>query len=254
MSEYGIREEKRQALEDWVEERLQEEGLSHIFVARKRGRGRSKIVDSEIDSDELEVLGSGPAVVDRVLEMVDRFSGRMELTARYADYNEKDGKGDVNKAFQLVRAREPSTKSQVASHATEQLATSLASAFDVQSQRAEAREERFGAVLGQMIERSDESAERRLSEHTQYQIEVMRLRDELARKDLEMALVEANQGFPPEVWIELFKAGMPIVGEFAGALTVAVKAWGSTMPPLAAPAAPAETPTPAAAAEAPGAQ
>ena len=92
-----------------------------------------------------------------------------------------------------------------------------------------------------MMIRQDESSERRLSEHASYQIEIMRLRDELARKDLEIALVEAQQGMPPELWAEVLKAGMPVVGQLVGAVSTAVSAWGSSFAPaggqIAAPAA-----------------
>ena len=253
MSEYAIRPEKRQALEDSVEEWLQLEGVRHIEVARKRGRGRSKVVDSEIDADELAALGTGPAVVDRVLETVDRFGGRMELVCRFDDYDKPGGKTDLTKTFQLVRVREPSTKSQGNHAATEQLASSLASAFDQQAARAESRDERYTEFLSSMMLRQDEGAERRLTEHSSYQIEIMRLRDDLARKDLEIALIEANTGMPPELWAEVLKVGVPVVGQLVGALTIAISTWGASYRTGALPE-PEAAPQPAPVSETPPAE
>ena len=188
MAEYTIREEKRGAVEETIDGWLPLEGIQHLEVCRKRGANHSKIADSEVDAEELERLGCGEAVLDRVLDQIQGMGGRFELRLRFADYASKGGKSDLTKAFHLVRVKEPSTKSQGSSAATEQLATSLATAFDQQSARAESRDERHADFLSQMMMRQDESSERRLSEHASYQIEIMRLRDELARKDLEMAL------------------------------------------------------------------
>jgi len=226
-----IRPEKRQALEDEVERWMQEDGIRHIEVARKRGRGKSKIVDSEIDSDELEALGTGAAIVDRVLETVDRFGGRMVLVCRFDDYDKTGGRPDATKSFQLVRAREPASKSQGNNAATEQLASSLAGAFDQQAARAESRDERYTEFLSSMMLRQDESSERRLSEHSNYQIEIMRLRDELARKDLEIALMDAQSGMPPELWAEVLKVAVPVVGQLVSSISGAVSAWGSSYSP-----------------------
>jgi len=244
MAEYSIREEKRAPIEETVDGWLQLEGVQHLEICRKRGSSHSKIADSEVDADELEQLGSGEAVLDRCLDQIQGMGGRFELRLRFADYASKNGRGDLSKAFHLVRVKEPSTKSQGNNAATEQLATSLATAFDQQSARAESRDERHADFLSQMMMRQDESSERRLSEHASYQIEIMRLRDELARKDLEMALVEAQQGMPPEVWAEAFKAGIPVVGQLVGTVSTAVAAWGRSYAAALPEPAPAPTPEP----------
>jgi len=248
LAEYTIREEKRSAVEETIDGWLPLEGIQHLEVCRKRGANHSKIADSEVDAEELERLGCGEAVLDRVLDQIQGMGGRFELRLRFADYASKGGKSDLTKAFHLVRVKEPSTKSQGSSAATEQLATSLATAFDQQSARAESRDERHADFLSQMMMRQDESSERRLSEHASYQIEIMRLRDELARKDLEMALVEAQQGMPPELWAEVLKAGIPVVGQFVGTVSTAVAAWGRSYSQLAPPsdsAPPPKTEAPA---------
>ena len=241
MAEYTIREEKRAAVEESLDGWLQLEGVQHLEVCRKLGSSHSKVVDSEVDAEELERLGCGEAVLDRVLDQIAGMGGRFELRLRFADYSSKGGRSDLTKAFHLVRVKEPSTKSQGSNAATEQLASSLATAFDQQSARAESRDDRHAEFFSSMMIRQDESSERRLSEHASYQIEIMRLRDELARKDLEIALVEAQQGMPPELWAEVLKAGMPVVGQLVGAVSTAVSAWGSSFAPaggqIAAPAA-----------------
>ena len=245
MAEYEIREEKRPAIEAKIDDWLREEGILHLEVCRKRGRSHSKIADSEIDADELQELGSGDAILDRVCELVMGMSGKMELRLRYKDYNKTGGRSDDHKAFHMHRVREPSTKSQGSSAATEQLATSLAGAFDQQAARAESRDERYTEFLSQTMMRMEDSSERRLSEHTQYQIEVMRLRDELSRKDLEIALIEATSGLPPELWAEVFKASVPVVTQLIGSVSVAVSAWGrSYSPAIGDGAAAISTPTP----------
>lgn len=231
MAEYALREEKRAAIEETVDGWLQLEGIQHLEICRKRGSSHSKVADSEVDADELERLGCGEAVVDRVLDQVQGMGGRFELRLRFVDYASKGGRNDLTKAFHLVRVREPSTKSQGNNAATEQLATSLATAFDQQQARAESRDQRHADFLSQMMMRQDESSERRLSEHSSYQIEIMRLRDELARKDLEIALVEATSGMPPELWAEVLKAGIPVVGQLVGAVSTAVTAWGRSYAP-----------------------
>jgi hypothetical protein len=253
MAEYHIREEKRAAVEESIDGWLQLEGIQHLEVCRKRGNSHSKIVDSEVDAEELEQLGCGEAVLDRVLDQMAGQGGRFELRLRFADYAAKGGRSDLTKAFHLVRVKEVATKSQGSSAATEQLATSLATAFDQQSARAESRDERHADFLSQMMLRQDESSERRLSEHASYQIEIMRLRDELARKDLEMALVEAQQGMPPELWAEVLKAGMPVVGQLVGAVSTAVSRWGASYAPAGGALSPPQTP-PAAVSETPPAQ
>ena len=228
MAEYEVREEKRAAIEAKLDEWLRLEGIQHLEVCRKRGNSHSKIADSEIDSDELEALGSGEAVLDRVLDQVAGMSGRMELRLRFQGYNKEGGRGDLHKAFNMVRVREPSTRSQGSSAATEQLATSLAAAFDQQSARVESRDSRHSEFLTHMMTRNDESAERRLSEHSSYQIEIMRLQTELTETRMQIAFMEAQAPIPPEVWAEVLKAAVPVVGDLVGTLKSAVNAWGAT--------------------------
>ena len=239
MAEYEIREEQRGALEDKLEEWLRLEGIQHLEVCRKRtGGAHSKIADSEIDADELEALGSGEAVLDRVIDQVSGLSGRMELRLRFKGYIKVGGRGDLHKAFQMVRVKEPATKSQGSSAATEQLATSLASAFDQQSARAETKDARYSDFLSSVISRQDESAERRLSEHSSYQIEIMRLNNELTETKMQLAFMEAQAPIPPEVWAEVLRAAVPVVGDLVGTMKTAVQAWGSAQEPTQLPEAP----------------
>ena len=228
MAEYAIRDEKRPAIEGKIDEWLREDGVQHIEVCRKRGNGHSKIADSEIDADELEQLGSGEAVLDRVCELVQGMSGRMELRLRFKDYNKEGGRSDQHKAFQMYRVREPSTKSQGSSAATEQLATSLAGAFDQQAARAESRDARYTDFLSTMMLRQDETSERRLSEHSSYQMEIMRLRDDLARAQMQINFIESQSAISPEVWAEVVRAAVPVVGDLVGTLNAAVTAWGGS--------------------------
>jgi len=246
VAEYTIREEKRGALEETLDSWLVLEGIQHLEVCRKRGNQHSKITDSEIDADELDALGSGEAVLDRVLDQVAGMGGRMELRLRFQDYAKSGGKSDLTKAFHLVRVREPATKSQGSSAATEQLATSLASAFDQQAARAESRDQRFTDFMSSMMGRSDEQGERRLSEHASYQMEIMRLQNELSRRDMQIALIENSSTIPPEVWVEMLKSAMPIVGDVVSSAKTAITAWGSSFNE-AAPAItePAAAPAPA---------
>jgi len=228
MAEYAIRDEKRPAIEMKIDEWLREEGVQHIEVCRKRGNSHSKIADSEIDIDELNQLGDGAAVLDRVCELVQGMSGRMELRLRFKDYNQEGGRADQHKAFQMYRVREPATKSQGSSAATEQLATSLAGAFDQQAARAESRDARYTDFLSSMMVRQDETSERRLSEHSSYQMEIMRLRDDLARREMQISFMENSSALPPEVWAEIVRAAVPVVGDLVSTFKTAVNAWGSS--------------------------
>lgn len=254
MAEYEVREEKRAAIESKIDEWLRLEDIQHLEVCRKRGNAHSKIADSEIDAEELEALGTGEAVLDRVLDQIAGLSGRMELRLRFKGYSKEGGRGDLHKAFQMVRAREPSTKSQGSNAATEQLATSLASAFDQQAARVESRDTRQAEFLTSVMARQDESAERRLSEHSSYQIEIMRLQTELTESRMQIAFMEAQAPIPPEVWAEVLRAAVPVVGDLVGTLKSAVTAWGANQTaladPAAAPAAAPAEPQPAKAAAA----
>ena len=248
MAEYQIPEEKRPACEDWIERQLLAEDIQHLEICRKRGASHSKIPDTEIDADELHELGTGEAVLDRVLDQVAGQPGRFEMRVRFVGYHKPGGKADATKAFHVRRVREPSTKSQGASAATEQLATSLAGAFDQQSLRSEARDARFSDFMQNMIHRGDETSERRLSEHSSYQMEIMRLQGEIGRRDMQIAMMESQGSLPPEVWVELLKAAVPMVGDLVTTAKVAITAWGSSVggsaPAVAAPA-PAPAPAPA---------
>jgi len=228
MAEYSIREEKRAAIEETIDGWLRLEGIQHIEVARKRGHDHSKVANSEIDAEELDSLGSGEVVLDRVLDSMEGLGGRFQLRLRFSDYAKKGGRGDLTKAFHLVRVKEPSTKSQGTNAATEQLASSLATAFDQQAARSEMRDQRFTDFMSQMMGRTDEHGERRLSEHASYQMEIMRLRDELNRREMQIAMVEAQTTIPPEVWVELLKSAVPIVGDLVGTAKTAIGAWGAT--------------------------
>ena len=245
MAEYGIREEKRAPVEQAIDGWLRLDGILHLEVCRKRGNGHSKIADSEVDAEELEALGCGEAVLDRVLETVSGLGGRMELRLRFKDYNKDGGRGDLTKAFHLVRAKEPATRSQGNNAATEQLATSLASAFDQQAARAESRDQRYTDFLSTIMVRQDESSERRLSEHSSYQMEIMRLRDDLARAQMQISFIEAQAPIPPEVWAEVVRAAVPVVGDLVGTVKAAVTAWGKSYSGEA-PALPESRPAPAA--------
>ena len=231
MAEYQLPEEKRPSVEEWIERYLNAEGVKHLEVCRKKTSGHSKIPDTEIDADELQELGTGEAVLDRVLDLISGMWGRFELRIRFQGYNKDGGKSDVTKAFQMRRVRQPSTKSQGTNAATEQLATSLAGAFDQQAARAQSRDERYTEFLSQMMLRQDESSDRRLAEHSSYQIEIMRLQQELARKDLEIALVEAQQGIPPEMWTEILKVAAPVAGQLIGSISGAIHSWGQSLSP-----------------------
>lgn len=246
MADYALPEEKRPSVEEWIERYLQAEDVKHLEVCRKRASGLSKIPDSEIDADELQELGTGEAVLDRVLDLISGMWGRFELRCRFVGYNKDGGKSDVTKAFTMRRTRQPATKSQGNNAATEQLATSLAAAFDQQAARAQSRDEHHTEFLSQMMIRQDESSERRLSEHASYQIEIMRLQQELARKDLEIALIEAQQGIPPEMWTEILKVAAPVAGQLVGSVSGAIHSWGQSLSPnketLPAPAPPVAPP------------
>lgn len=233
MAEYEVREEKRAAIEAKIDEWLRLEGIQHLEVCRKRGNSHSKIAESEIDAEELQALGSGEAVLDRVIDQVAGLSGRMELRLRFEGYSKEGGRGDLHKAFSMVRVREPSTRSQGSNQATEQLATSLASAFDQQAARVESRDTRQSEFLAQVMSRQDESAERRLSEHSSYQIEIMRLQNELTETKMQIAFMEAQAPIPPEVWAEVLRAAVPVVGDLVGTLKTAVTAWGENQAPAA---------------------
>ena len=250
MAEYQVREEKRAALETTVDGWLRLEGIRHIEVVRvMANRKTSKITDSEIDSDELEALETGEAVLERVLEVCDGLGGKMALRLRFDDYDKPNGTPDRQKAFTLVRVREPSTKSQGSNAATEQLATSLATAFDAQASRVEDRDARFSDMMSTLMMRGDEQSERRLSEHSTFQMEIMRLQSEISRRDMQIALMENQTAIPAEVWIELAKAGIPVVGDLVGVVKSAVSAWGSSFTPIQAPATPKAPAAPAPAAK-----
>jgi hypothetical protein len=60
-------------------------------------------------------------------------------------------------------------------------------------------------------------------------MEIMRLRDELSRRDMQIALMENTTGIPPEVWVEVLKAAVPVVGDLVQTAKVAVTAWGSSL-------------------------
>ena len=247
MAEYEIREEKRTAIETTLDGWLRLEGIRHVEVVRvMANRKTSKINDSEIDSDELEGLASGEAVLERVLEIVEGLGGKMAIRLRFDDYDQPNGTPDRQKAFTLVRVREPSTKSQGSNAATEQLATSLATAFDAQASRVENRDARFSDMMSTLMVRSDEQSERRLSEHSSYQMEIMRLQSEISRRDMQIALMENQTAIPAEVWIELAKAGIPVVGDLVGVVKSAVTAWGSSFTPIQPPPKAPSAPAPAA--------
>jgi hypothetical protein len=243
MAEYQIPEEKRPAVEEWIDRQLLNDDIQHLEVCRKRGAQHSKIPDSEIDGDELHELGTGEAVLDRCLDSVSDKPGRFELRVRFVGYNKSGGKADQTKAFHMRRVREPSTKSQGSNAATEQLATSLAAAFDQQSARSEMRDARFSDFMQNMMLRSDETGERRLSEHSSYQMEIMRLQGEIGRRDMQIALMDSQGAMPPEVWVEVLKAAVPMVGDLVGTVKTAVTAWGHAQAPAAV-AAPKPAPAP----------
>lgn len=241
MAEYQIPEEKRPACEEWLDRQLLAEDILHLEICRKRGASHSKLPDTEIDADELQELGTGEAVLDRVLDQVAGQPGRFEMRIRFVGYHLQGGKADATKAFHVRRVREVASKSQGSSAATEQLATSLAGAFDQQSARSEARDARFSDFMGSMIQRTDETSERRLSEHANYQMEIMRLQGEIGRRDMQIAMMDAQGSLPPEVWVELLKAAVPMVGDLVTTAKVAISAWGSSVGGTPAPAVAAPT-------------
>ena len=235
MSEYEIPEEKRAALELWVDNILTLEGIRHLEVVKMLGnRKSSKINGSEIDADELQILGTTEAVLDRVVDSIQGHGGRMSLRLRFEGYDKPGGPSDMTKSFQMRRVKVPSTKSQGGAAATEQLASSLATAFDAQASRVESRDARVTDMMANFMLRNDEHSERRLSEHSTFQQEIMRLQSELARRDMQLILQEQNSGIPPEVWVELLKGALPVAAELVGAVSSAVGKWGSSFAPALA--------------------
>jgi hypothetical protein len=174
------------------------------------------------------------------VDSIQGHGGRMALRLRFEGYDKPGGPSDMTKSFQMRRVRTPSTKSQGGAAATEQLATSLATAFDAQANRVENRDARLTELMTNFMLRNDEHSERRLSEHSTFQQEIMRLQSELARRDMQLILQEQNSGIPPEVWIELLKGAMPVAAELVGAVSSAVGKWGASFAP-ALPAAQATT-------------
>ena len=256
MAEYEIPEEKRPGLEQKLEEWIRLDAVRHLEVVRSLGnRQTSKISGSEIDHDEMVELGSGEAILDRVIEHVGSMGGAMKLRLRFQGYDKPGGPSDEHISFRMRRVKEPSTKSQGSNAATEQLATSLATAFDAQATRMENRDARFTDLMSDFMVRSDEASERRLGEHATFQMEIMRLRDELSRAQMQLAFSENQPGVPPEVWVEVAKAAIPVVGDLVGTAKVAIQAWGQShqAPELNAPI-PQTEPIPSAAEAVPGEQ
>ena len=89
-------------------------------------------------------------------------------------------------------------------------------------------------MMANFMLRNDEHSERRLSEHSTFQQEIMRLQSELARRDMQLILQEQNSGIPPEVWVELLKGALPVAAELVGAVSSAVGKWGSSFAPALA--------------------
>jgi hypothetical protein len=221
---YQIREPDRAALLSWLEQHLTTgaDPVDALAFDRRTGRAQQQI--GQLDAEVLAQLDPED-VIRECLERWCSSPGRWQFRILF---QQRDDDGQpVGKARQLRRSvdirREGtagSTASTGGAAGIETLATSYGGAFDRLSTQVSLGNQRTDELSARLIDWQHEYSETRLTETADYQQQIAQLSIDLARAEMQIAIMEdRTPAIPAEVWIQLVPAGVQLLQGIAGKLT-----------------------------------
>jgi hypothetical protein len=202
---YELRDTERQLLvnkvNEWLEAELPGKPLKCIEVVQRRGRTSETL--ATLDPEELDLLGTGDALVDEVIAQFGQQGGKFELRATFQPEEGPGPQGVDRKvrhrSFQMTALRtEQRTVSQGASAGIEQLTTSFGSAFDSQGRQLTASVQQQTQLMAMMLDKSEKHHGTHIQEITEYQRLIMEQQLELCEAKIELAYREQSPLLTPE--------------------------------------------------------